>query len=154
MPEPREKQEVNDLSAMSLKKACHRFAEAAGPYLHLTDERHYEEALELVEALMQEARDSANDPLNAIIEIIARAIDDYERRDDGLAEFERQASSCPSDIAVVRLIMNQHGLGVADLPEIGSKSMVSRVLSRQRDLGKRHIKALAERFGIDPALFF
>src|SRR5690606_41215159 len=128
---------------MSLKKACHRFAEAAGPYLHLTDERHYEEALELVEALMQEARDSANDPLNAIIEIIARAIDDYERRDDGLAEFERQASSCPSDIAVVRLIMNQHGLGVADLPAIGSTSMGSRVRAGLGAAGRVRSAAVA-----------
>ena len=59
-----------------------------------------------------------------------------------------------SDLAVLRLLMDQHNLGTADLPEIGSKSMVSRVLSGQRNLNKKHIKALSERFKIDPALFF
>jgi HTH-type transcriptional regulator/antitoxin HigA len=42
-------------------------------------------------------------------------------------------------LAVLRLLMNQHGLGTADLPEIGSKSMVSRVLSGKRSLSKKHI---------------
>ena len=55
---------------------------------------------------------------------------------------------------MLRLLMDQYDLGVADLPEIGSKSMVSRVLSGERSLNKKHIKALSERFGIDPGLFF
>ncbi len=50
--------------------------------------------------------------------------------------------------------MDQHGLGTADLPDIGSKSMVSRVLSGERSLNKKHIQALSERFSINPALFF
>ncbi len=54
----------------------------------------------------------------------------------------------------IQVLMNQHGLGIADLPEIGSKSMVLRVLSGKRSLSKKHIQALAERFGINPGLFF
>ena len=60
----------------------------------------------------------------------------------------------PADLAVLRLLMAQHHLGTADLPEIGSKSMVSRVLSGERGLNKNHIRALSRRFGIDPGLFF
>ena len=60
----------------------------------------------------------------------------------------------PADLAVLRLLMDQHGLGTADLPEIGSKSMVSRVLSGERSLSKKHIQALSKRFGINPGLFF
>ncbi|EHF5014944.1 helix-turn-helix domain-containing protein, partial [Enterobacter hormaechei] len=37
--------------------------------------------------------------------------------------------------------------------EIGSKSMVSRVLNGQRQLTLNHIKKLAARFGVSPALF-
>jgi HTH-type transcriptional regulator/antitoxin HigA len=51
----------------------------------------------------------------------------------------------PADLAMLRLLMDQHGLGIADLPEIGSKSMVSRVMSGKRDLSKKHIQALAAR---------
>ncbi len=50
--------------------------------------------------------------------------------------------------------MNQYNLGVSDVPEIGSKSMVSRVLSGKRDLNKNHIKALSDRFDINPDIFF
>jgi HTH-type transcriptional regulator/antitoxin HigA len=60
----------------------------------------------------------------------------------------------PADLAMLRLLMDQHDLGTADLPEIGSKSMVSRVLSGERNLNKHHIQALSKRFGIDPGLFF
>ena len=35
-----------------------------------------------------------------------------------------------------------------------SKSMVSRVLSGERSLSKKHIQALAKRFGVSPAVFF
>ena len=54
---------------------------------------------------------------------------------------------------MLRLLMDQYDLGVADLPEIGSKSMVSRVLSGERSLNKKHITALSERFGINPGFF-
>ena len=44
---------------------------------------------------------------------------------------------------------------LADLPEIGSKSLVSRILNgRGRNLTRDHIAALSERFGVSPAVFF
>ena len=142
------------MTAVAFKDACHSFAQAAAPYFHITDEKHYEEALELVESLLEEAKDSPDDPLNAVIDMLGHAIEIYENEDEALALFEKQAMDQPSDLAMLRLLMDQHGLGTADLPEIGSKSMVSRVLSGKRSLNKKHIQALAERFGIDPGLFF
>ncbi len=142
------------MTAVAFKDACHSFAQAAVPYYHITDDKHYKEALELIEELLEEAGDSPDDPLNAIIEMLGHAIKTYENEDEELAAFEKQAMEQPADLAMLRLLMNQHGLGTADLPEIGSKSMVSRVLSGKRTLNKKHIQALAERFGIDPGLFF
>jgi HTH-type transcriptional regulator/antitoxin HigA len=60
----------------------------------------------------------------------------------------------PRDLAVLGVLMDQYGLGVNDLPEIGSKSLVSRILSGERNLTKKHIQALSKRFGINPANFF
>ncbi len=142
------------MNAVAFKDACHSFAKAAAPYFHITDEKRYEEALELVESLLEEAEDSPDDPLNAIIEMLTHAIEAYENKDEGLAAFHKQAKDQPTDLAMLRLLMDQYGLGTADLPEIGSKSMVSRVLSGKRSLSKKHIQALAERFNIDPGLFF
>ncbi len=142
------------MTAVAFKDACYSFAQAAAPYYHITDDGHYKEALELIEDLLEEAEDSPDDPLNAVIEMLGHAIEAYENEDEELAAFEKQAMEQPADLAMLRLLMDQHGLGTADLPEIGSKSMVSRVLSGKRTLNKKHIQALAERFGINPGLFF
>jgi HTH-type transcriptional regulator/antitoxin HigA len=142
------------MTALAFKDACHSFAEAAAPYIHITDNRHYEEALELIENLLEEAEDSPDDPLNAVIEILSHAIEAYESKDDVLVAFEKRVTDQPADLAMLRLLMDQRDLGTADIPEIGSKSMVSRVLSGERGLSKKHIQMLSERFGIDPGLFF
>jgi len=131
-----------------------KFAQAAAPYLHIKDANHYEETLVLIESLLEEVADSVDDPMNAVIDMLAHSIEDYENKDKELADFEARVMVQPADMAMLRLLMDQHNLGTADLPEIGSKSMVSRVLSGERNLNKNHIKALSDRFGIDPGLFF
>lgn len=142
------------MNAVALKNACHSFAQVAAPYLHINDEQRYEETLELIENLLEDAEDSFNDPLNGIIDLLSQAIENYENQDDELVAFSTAAINQPADIATLRLLMDQHQLGTADIPEIGSKSMVSRVLSGERSMNKNHIKALAERFQISPNLFF
>ncbi len=142
------------MTAAAFKNTCHSFAQDAKPYFHITDNKHYEEALDLVENLLEEAEDSSDDPLNVIIDMLSHAIEAYEKTDKDLSAFEKQALGQPADLAMLRLLMDQHGLGTADLPEIGSKSMVSRVLSGERDLSKKHIQGLSKRFGINPGLFF
>lgn len=142
------------MNAVALKNACHNFAQTAAPYLHIKDNDHYQETLALLEELLQEAEDSLDDPLNAIIDMLSSSIETYENTDKKLVEFEARAMQQPTDLAVIRLLMDQYSLGTNDLPEIGSKSMVSRVLSGERALNKNHIKALSERFNIDPGLFF
>ncbi len=137
-----------------VKDACHSFARAAAPYVHITDDARYGKALDLVEDLLEEGADSPHDPLNLVIEMLSRAIEAYENKNEELATFAKQAMEQPADLAMLRLLMDQHGLNTTDLPEIGSKSMVSRVLSGERNLSKKHIQALSKRFGIDPGLFF
>lgn len=142
------------MTVVAFKEACHSFAQAAAPYLPIRDDAYYEEALALIENLLEEAEDSPDDPLNAVIELLGHAIETYENRNEELAAFEQHALAQPADLAMLRVLMAQHQLGTADLPEIGSKSMVSRVLSGERALNKNHITALSRRFHIDPGLFF
>ncbi len=142
------------MNSVALKDACHDFAQVAAPYLYIKDEDHYIETLAVIEALMDEAEDIKGDPSNAIIDLLSHAVEDYENSDEALIEYESRVMQAPADLSLLRLLMDQHKLGTADLPEIGSKSMVSRVLSGERDLNKNHIKALSDRFNIDPGLFF
>lgn len=130
------------------------FAQVAAPYLHIVDDAHYEEALSLIEALMERAEDSAEDPRNGLIDMLARAVATYEKQVPELTEFEAVVQEGPADVAILHLLMDQHGLGVADFPEIGDKSLISRILSGKRKLTKQHIEKLAKRFGVSPVLFF
>lgn len=45
------------MTAVALKEACHSFAQAAAPYLPIRNDTRYEEALELIETLLEEAED-------------------------------------------------------------------------------------------------
>lgn len=66
------------MTAVAFKEACHSFAQAAAPYLPIRDDAHYEEALELIESLLEEAEDSADNPINAVIDLLGHAIETYE----------------------------------------------------------------------------
>ncbi len=138
----------------ALKNAFQDFAAIAAPYLRIADEAHYEEALALLESLMDEASDSDDDPLNSVIGLAAQAIGRYERDIEALTRFDAEATEIPVDVAMLRVLMKQHGLGVTDFPEIGDKSLVSRILSGSRNLTKQHIQKLAKRFGVSEGLFF
>ena len=142
------------MNAVVLINACHEFAEIAAPYLHIRDVQHYEGALTLIENLLEEAEDSFEDPVNAVIDMLSHSIELYENTNKELAEIDARVMGQPADLVMLRVLMDQHHLGTADLPEIGSKSMVSRVLSGERSLNKKHIQALSQRFNINPGLFF
>jgi HTH-type transcriptional regulator/antitoxin HigA len=50
--------------------------------------------------------------------------------------------------------MEQHDLRQSDLrKEIGSQGVVSEILSGNRELNTRQIRALAKRFSVSPAVF-
>ena len=53
----------------------------------------------------------------------------------------------------LRELMKQHGLTQKDLPEIGAQSVVSAVLSGNRQLNVRQIARLSARFGLSAESF-
>ena len=138
----------------ALKTAFQEFAGIAAPVLNIQDETHYVSALALIEELMTESEDSVDDPLGPMIDILARAISDYESRDPEIVAFEKEAREIPADIAMLSVLIDQYGLGVADFPEIGDKSLISRILSGSRNLTKQHIEKLSRRFDVEPGMFF
>lgn len=64
-----------------------------------------------------------------------------------------EADVIPAAIALLRTLMQQHGLNGSDLPEIGDKTMVSKVLNGKRVLQRHSMEQLGERFSIRPAMF-
>ena len=56
-------------------------------------------------------------------------------------------------VAVLRLLMDEHGLSQSDLPEVGSQGVVSEILRGRRQINLRQVRALSERFGVSPSAF-
>lgn len=135
-------------------QAYENFAHEESNHLLIKNKTDYEETLAVIEGLMEEVGEDVQNPLNPMISMLASVIEDYENNDPELIAYEESIAAQKDDLAIVRLLIDQHNLTLNDLPEIGSKSMVSRVLSGERELSKKHIAKLSERFNIDPSLFF
>ncbi|MGG8468755.1 helix-turn-helix domain-containing protein [Rahnella sp. PAMC25617] len=112
------------------------------------NEQDYQEALELVEYLLM------NNPTSPLLDIVSNRITAYENTLPEIINFRADMDALPDGIAVLMTLMDQYGLKQSDLAdEIGSKSLVSRILRGERKLTVEHIGKLADRFGISPALF-
>ncbi len=82
----------------------------------------------------------------AAIDLLTLLIEKYDA--------DHHAIPAADPVEVVLFMMSQHGLQQKDLvPEFGTKSIVSEVLNRKRNLTIDHIQRLGRRFGISPAAF-
>jgi HTH-type transcriptional regulator / antitoxin HigA len=82
-----------------------------------------------------------------LAELLTLLIEDFEEKQYRLAR--------TNPIQVLHLLMDQHGLKQKDLVDVfGTPSIVSEVLSGKRELNKKHIERLSERFHVSPELFF
>jgi HTH-type transcriptional regulator/antitoxin HigA len=60
-----------------------------------------------------------------------------------------------SPMEVLQELMSANGLRQKDLvPQLGSESIVSEILSGKRELNKNHIARLSKRFNVSPEVFF
>jgi HTH-type transcriptional regulator/antitoxin HigA len=100
-------------------------------------------------ALLDEVTDLVGEdeshPLASLMETMGTLVESYESQN------VLEPESDP--ILALQTLMDEHGLGQSDLPEIGSQGVVSEVLSGKRRLNVRQIKALSQRFNISPAVF-
>ena len=138
----------------AIVEAYQDFMAAALPLINIETEVQYEETLETLESVLESAEDTLDDPLNPLIDMLSQAIERYESRNESVVAFDEGAESLPVDVALLRTMMRQHRLTGSDLPEIGDKTMVSKVLKGKRILSRQAIEKLSERFGLRPAMFF
>jgi HTH-type transcriptional regulator/antitoxin HigA len=131
------------------------FAHNASNILHIKSDKAYEEALELIEHLFDEANDTVDEPLNDLIDIVAKSIEKYESSQEGIIKFDNEANNITQEVSVLRVLMDQHSLTVSGFKdEIGSKSLVCMILNGKRNLTKEHITKLSKRFSLNPSVFF
>ncbi|KPQ29356.1 MAG: putative transcription regulator containing HTH domain [Marinobacter excellens HL-55] len=129
-----------------------RDALAQVPFVaHIEAQDDYEQALELMDQLVDDY-----DANRLLIEILAVSIERWEDQSAEFSDFNATVAETDRRIAVLKTLMAQHGLGVADLPELGSKGNVSKILNgaEGKKLTRKHMEALGKRFGVPPVLFF
>jgi len=114
------------------------------------NEADYDRTLALIEAILDETRDSparedAAHPLADLLDLLTAAVHEYE------ADHHAIPASSPRD--VLRFLMDQHGLNQSDLPDVGSQSVMSDILAGRRLLNTRQIAALVDRFNVSADAF-
>ena len=110
----------------------------------------YEQALLLMDDLVDDY-----DNNHALIDLLSNSIERWENKAPEFSAFNQRVDDLDDGVAVLRVLMDQYQLKAEDLKnEIGSKSLVSMILSGSRNLTRDHIQALCARFGLNPAIFF
>lgn len=130
-------------------KAVELFNEASF-VSHIKNEAEYEQALELMDELVEDY-----DKYLPLIEVLSVSIEKWEDESESFAEFNQRIAALDDGVAVLRTLMDQYNLKAEDLREhIGSKSLVSMILNGSRNLTRDHIQSLSEHFKITPSVFF
>lgn len=146
---------MNTATAKKLETSFLSFYETAHRAIEIETEADYEFALDLVEHLMTKAGDREGEPLLCMIDLVADSIEKYEKSLESVSNYTKEIETVDPGVSTLRVLIDQYGLTYADLKEeIGSKSLVSQILSGSKKLTRAHIANLTKRFGISPELFF
>jgi HTH-type transcriptional regulator/antitoxin HigA len=111
----------------------------------LHTQEQYDNAVRVLDELMEKIGDDENHPLASLMEILGTLIENYES-----SHFQETASD---PVGTLKFLMKEHGVKQGDLSEIGSQGVVSEILKGRRELNVRQIKALSHRFNVSPAVF-
>lgn len=120
--------------------------QALSPLFTIHNDDAYHNAVERLNRLLDEVGSDETHPLYDLLDTLGVLIHAYEEQHFPLAQVTG------SD--VLAYLMEEHSLTQAELPEIGSQGVVSEILRGKRELNVRQIRALANRFGVSPAVFF
>ncbi len=119
----------------------HLFPYAHAP--HNSDE--YEKLLSFMNNLMELSHQKKDERITSLLALVAKNIEEYESH--------QYPTHVATPVEMLSFLMEQHGLEQCDLPEIGSQSLVSKILCGDRNLTVEHIRKLSERFNVSPAVF-
>lgn len=105
-----------------------------------------DKALAVVESLMERGESCLNNEELALLNLLGKLIEDFERRACVLPQGD--------PVGAMEVLMEGRGLKPIDLSSVlGSRARVSEVLSRKRAISKQQAKRLGDFFGVSPAAF-
>ncbi|MCI0529222.1 MAG: transcriptional regulator [Nitrospira sp.] len=115
------------------------------PLLSIHSEEEYDLAVERLNSLIDEVGTDESHPLYTFLDTLGTVMHAYEEKHHPMPE-------C-SGVEMLRFLMEEHGLTPSDLPETGSKQVVSEILEGKRELTLEQIRILAKRFHVSPGVF-
>ena len=115
------------------------------PFFVIHSEQAYDMAVGLLNQLLDEIGTNEQHPLYDFMDTLGTVIHAYEEQHYPIPECH--------GIEMLQFFMEEHGLSTSDLPEIGSPQFVAEIMDGTRELTASHIRALAERFHVSPAIF-
>lgn len=116
------------------------------PVRHITSKKDYNKAVRIADALVDDGAMHEAHPQHSLFMTLCDLIHAYDQ-----VHYPQQKVS---GVAMLRFLMEQHGLTQSQLPEIGKQSVVSEILAGKRSLTVEHIRNLSERFSVSPSVFF
>jgi len=111
----------------------------------IDNESENQKLIELTRALRMEIRNKHDAEAVNLLHLVLEHITAYEQHHYPVAK------SKPEDM--LKFLMDQHQLTQNDLPEIGARSVVSKILSGKRPLAADEIKLLSKRFHVPSTVF-
>jgi HTH-type transcriptional regulator/antitoxin HigA len=108
-------------------------------------EAEYRRALATLDVLLEAVGDDEAHPLAEVLDYLADRVKSYEDAHCAILEAEPRA--------VLRFLMEQHGLKQSDLADCAPQSRISEILSGQRAVSKALAKRLATRFRVPVEVF-
>lgn len=111
----------------------------------------YERATDLLDALT-DGRELSKTEEKILVELEDEILA-YQRNCDQFRESNAAFEATCTPVQLIKDLMETLGLTGSDLPEIGDKTAVSKVLNGDRPISHKMAYALAERFAMEPSAF-
>ncbi|WP_058544263.1 helix-turn-helix domain-containing protein [Pseudomonas fluorescens] len=111
----------------------------------------YERATDLLDALT-DGRELSKTEEKILVELEDEILA-YQRNCDQFRESNAAFEATCTPVQLIKDLMETLGLTGSDLPEIGDKTAVSKVLNGDRPISHKMAYALAERFAMEPGAF-
>lgn len=109
-------------------------------------EAEYDQLVDGLDELLKIIGEDEKHPLNDLAVLVGDVIEAYDH--------EHRPMPAVSGVEALRYLMREHGLNQADLPEVGTQSVISEILAGKRQINLRQIRQLADRFGVPVEVFF
>jgi HTH-type transcriptional regulator/antitoxin HigA len=119
------------------------------PLVSIKSERHYDEAVAFLRKLAIRGENALDSGESDYLEALTQFVEDYEIR------HYRAEIGQMKPLEALKFLMKQNDMKPIDLGRLlGNRSLASQILHGKRGLSRAHIRLLAERFKVEPGLFF